>query len=59
MDVARRENRVADSVERDLEHVAASVEDDADQRQPTRLDAVTEVQRRDVELDSPSGDLFR
>ena len=41
--LARRENRVADPVERDLEHVATSVEDDADQRQPARLDAVTEV----------------
>jgi len=57
--LARRQNRVTNTVERNLENVAASVEDEAEKRQPTRLDTVAEVQRSDVELDAPARDLFR
>jgi len=57
--LARRKNRVTDAVERDLENVAASVEDEAENRQPTRLDMIAEIQRRDIELDGPAHDLFR
>ena len=43
---------MADAVERDLEHVAARVEHDAEKRQPARFDVVAEAKRGDVELDS-------
>jgi hypothetical protein len=55
--LARRANRVTDAVERNLEHVTTGVEDDAKQRQPTRFDTVADVERRDVKLDPPAGDL--
>jgi hypothetical protein len=58
-DLARFKNRVTDAVERDLENVAANVEDEAENRQPTRLDMIAQIQRRDVELDAPAHDLFR
>jgi hypothetical protein len=57
--LARRKNRVTDTVERDLENIAANVEDKSENRQPTRLDMIAEIQRRDVELDAPAHDLSR